>query len=157
MNRALAVIAALLGVCAAGCGYRPPAEVKAIRGDWIADGNGPGSFEVLILDPSMDQEFYWYESHKYTNGRLAAGSSGNFKYEPGKIALKLPVGYTECEIAAVTANELQLRANGAVTTYRRMADDDYDRVDWTVSKIPRLKERGGPREPGRKAKAGRGE
>jgi hypothetical protein len=151
----MGLIVVLLFVCAAGCGYRPPAEVKAIRGDWIADGAAPGNFEVLILNPSMDMEFYWYESLYYANGKLVSGGFGNFKYEVGKITLKTPDEMTECEIVTVTTAELQLRNNGAVTTYRRMAEADYDRVDWTVSQVERLKARGDRREPNRKAKAGR--
>jgi hypothetical protein len=146
MSRIL--IAVLAGsVALAGCGYSPPAEVKAIRGDWIVEGPGAKDFEVLILDPSMDMEFYWYESHKYTNGNLVTGTSGNFKYQPGRLSLKLPSGSSECEIATVTANELALRANGKTTTYRRMTEADYDRVDWTVSKIDRLKPRGPKKAP----------
>ena len=134
MNRVF--VAAALVV--AGCGYSPPAQVKAIRGDWIADGTGQGSFRVLIIDPSLDQDFIWCETYTYAGSQRTFGVAGTAKWEQGKITHG---GGTD-EIVEVTADSLLLRNSGTETRYRRMTEADYDRVDWTVSKIKRLKDRG---------------
>lgn len=131
---------------AAGCGgYSAPAELRAVKGDWIADGPDPMTFRVLILDPVFDREFNWYEWHDYRGGVLADGSSGNFKYEPGKLFLKRPVGTFDYDIVATGGDALTLRTpNGPETKFRPMSDADYARVDWSVSKVNRLKDKYAP-------------
>lgn len=139
-------------VAAAGCGgYSAPAELRAAKGDWIADGTDPGTFVGLVLGPVFDREFNWYELHDYRGGRLADGSSGNFKYEPGKLSLKRPTTYDEYAIVKTGGDALTLRkAGGPEQTFRRMTDADYGRVDWSVSKVNRLKDKYGAQPPGQK-------
>ena len=137
-------------VAAAGCGgYSAPAELRAAKGDWVSDGADPGTFVVLVLDPTFDREFNWYELHDYRGGRPADGSGGNFKYEPGKLSLKRPTTWDEYAIVTTGGDALTLRkAGGRDRTFRRMADADYARVDWSVSTVNRLKDKYGT--PGKK-------